>query len=168
MKAIVIALLCVAVGLGIILFRQNATVSSQETQLAAIGAELSALKQQTKSVSFDLQVKCSEQARKAFIQGGFNANDLASYQNHYNPQLKKCFIEMQNTTSQGKTVWTHRNVFDAVEGKEYGTYSWRADAVKKYWEVPPIICVVETPQGETQQCHSDDEFSKLVHIYMAE
>lgn len=167
MKAIVIVLLSVAMGLGIFLFRQSATIASQEAQLAAIGAELSALKLQTKSVSLDIQVKCSEQAHKAFVQSGFKANDWAGYQNHYNAQLKKCFIETQNTTTQGKTVWTYRNVYDAVEGKQYATYAWHTDAEKQYWEVPPFMCNVESPQGEKQQCHSEEEFSKLIQIYMA-
>ena len=167
MKAIVIALLCVAVGLGVLLFRQSTTVAFQEAQLAAIGAEVSALKQQTKSVSLDLQIKCSEQAHKAFIQCGFKANDMAGYQNHYNIQLKQCLIETQSTTTQGKTVWHYRNLHDAIEGKLYGTYIWHTDAVKKYWEVPPFMCEVESPQGEKQQCHSEEEFEKLIQVYMA-
>jgi hypothetical protein len=167
MKAIIIILLVAAIGLSVLLFRQNVTIASQGARLAAVDAELSALKQQSKSVSLDLQVKCSEQAKKAFVQGGFKAN-TAGYENHYNAKLNKCFIDMQNTTSLGKEFLTNRYVFDAVEGKQYGTYGWRSVHGKKYWEVPPISCEVELPQGEKQHCNSEEEFSKLVQIYMAE
>lgn len=167
MKIIVITIACVAAILAIFVFRQNATIASQDAQLTAIGAELSALKQQTKSVSLDIQMKCSEQSRKAFIQSGFKTNDQAVYQNHYNAQLKKCFIDVQNTMVKGETIWTYQNVYDAVEGKQYGTYAWHTDPVKKYWEVPPIICEVELLQGEKVQCQSEDEFVKLIQVYMA-
>lgn len=168
MKVIVIALLCVALVLGTLLYRQSTTIVSQGAQLAAIGSELSALKQQSKSVSLDLQVKCSAQADKVFIQSGFKANDMADYQSHYNAQLKKCFIEVQNTSTQGNTVWTYRNVYDAVERKQYGTYAWHTDPVKKYWEVPPVMCEVESAQGEKQKCNSDAEFTKLIQIYISD
>ena len=168
MKATTIILLCAAIGLGIFLFRQNTTIASQDAQLAAISVELSALKQQNKSASLDFQVKCSEQAQKAFIQLGFKANDIASYQSHYNAKLNKCFIDTENTTFQGKTGWTYRNVYDAVEGRSYGTYVWHTERNKKYWEVPPFMCEVESPQGEKQRCNSKEEFSKLVQIYMVE
>ena len=163
-KVLIIIVLCAVIGLGALLFRQNATIVSQETKLAAVDAELSALKQQSKSVSLDLQVKCSEQAHKTFVQSRFNAG----YENHYNAKLKKCFIDMQDTTSQGKEYLTNRYVSDAIEGKLYGTYAWHSAHNKKYWEVPPTICEVESLQGEKQRCNSEEEFSKLVQVYMAE
>lgn len=170
MKIIAIVLLCVAIGFGVLLFRQSATNASQESQLNTIEAELSALKRQSKlvSLSLDLQIKCSEQAKKAFVQSGLKANDLAAFQSHYNATLKKCFIDTSNTSVYGKTTWNYRNIYDAIEGKEYGIYIWHTDPIKKYWEVPPIKCEVESLQGEQQYCNSEKEFSKLVNIYMAE
>src|SRR6266851_3062813 len=55
---------------------------------------------------------------------------------------------------------------DGFEGKVYGSYMWRADKVKKYWEVPPIQCTVTLPSGEEKTCHSSDEFDSLVKEYM--
>ena len=74
--------------------------------------------------SLELQANCSEQARKVFADMGHARNPLAGYENHYNPDMNKCFIHIQNTDTKVDpgTIWTYRNVFDAFEGKEYGTF----------------------------------------------
>jgi hypothetical protein len=168
MKIIVFVLFCLAIGLGGFLYWQYVTIASQGTQIAAIGADLAALKQRPKTASLDIQVQCSDQARKAFEQDGFKENDLATYQNHYNVQLNKCFIETDDTTLHGKAIWNNRNLYDAIEGKQYGAFAWRSDALKKNSEVPPVVCEVDSPQGQKQQCHSEEEYSKLVQFYMAQ
>jgi hypothetical protein len=71
---------------------------------------------------------------------GYKTGDLAGYTNHYNSELKKCFILVETTdakTTPG-TIWTNKFLSDAHERKVYGAYSWRTDKVKKYWEVPLI------------------------------
>ena len=153
-------LLGVAIALGVYAYRQNATIETQQAQLLAAS-------ERTKTASLDLQAKCSEQASKAFAQAGYTARDAgAAYQNHYNRKLNKCFIEIENTTATSGVVWTHRTLFDAFESKPYGTYAWRTDEKKKYWEVAPVMCEVISPNGEKQPCGSDDEFQNLIRIYM--
>jgi hypothetical protein len=167
-KAIVILLVIAVIALAVFLFRQNSAIAVHEERLAAIFAELSAKRLEVKSPPLDLQAKCSDQARKAFTLSGLKESEGATYQNHYNVKLNKCFIETQNQSVRGKTIWTFRNVYDAFEGRLYGTYAWHTEDNKKYWEVKPTMCEVELRSGENQTCQSDEEFSKLVQGYMVE
>jgi len=119
-----------------------------------------------KNTNLEAQEKCSEQARRFFADLGYEKKQTAGYENHYNPLMNKCFIQVGNTEIQQSTIWTYRNVFDAFEGKEYGSYSWHTVKDKKYWEVPPFECKVTLPSGEQKPCGSKEEFTDLVRIYM--
>src|SRR5690349_24996893 len=90
----------------------------------------------------ELQAKCSAQARKAFENEGLAKNEMAGYINHYNPELKRCFVatSLTDAKTNPKMIWTTRSVYDAFEGKEYATYMWHTVVGKKYWEVPPFQC----------------------------
>ena len=166
MKGVSLLLLAVVVALGVLAYRQTDTITAQQGQLAALASRVSAADDRARSVSLDLQAKCAEQARKTFVQSGFKPTDGAVYENHYSTKLNKCFVHVQNTTTQATTIWTHRNVYDAFEGKPYGTYAWHTVGEKKCWEVAPVICEVISPTGDKQLCHSDEEFTKLVKVYM--
>src|SRR5712691_9516318 len=110
-------------------------------------------------------------AKKTFQDMGYKPNDLAGFENHYNPRLNKCFVQVTHTdASNPKMIWTHRTVLDAFEGKVYGEYHWHTDPVKKYWEVPPFQCKVVPLAGEASipasekfsNCKSEDEFNELI------
>lgn len=166
MKGLSLLLLAVVVALGVVAYRQSETIATQQDQLAALASRASAADERARSASLDFQAKCAEQARKAFLQSGFKPTDGADYENHYSTKLNKCFVHVQNTTTHATTFWIHRNVYDAFEGKPYGTYAWHTVGEKKYWEVAPVICEVISPTGDKQVCHSDDEFTKLVKVYL--
>lgn len=125
------------------------------------------IQKQQAAATFDLQERCAEQSRKTFNDLGFKAKDLASYENHYNEKLNKCFIEIRNSTpsSDGRMV-VSRNVSDALEGKVFGEYIWQSDKVKKYWEVAPLMCKVTLPSREDRLCKSEDEFKELLKPYL--
>jgi hypothetical protein len=165
-KVLTTLLLCVAIALGVFIYRQSVTIEGQQTRLSALESQLSAENERAKSATLDLQSKCSEQARKAFAEIGYKSSDGAAYQNHYSARLNKCFIETDKTAAHEKTIWRWRNLFDAFEGKQYGTFAWRNQGEKKYWEVAPYICNAIAPNGETKQCASEDEFSSLIRTYM--
>jgi hypothetical protein len=98
---------------------------------------------------------------------GYKPKDIAGYENHYNTKLNKCFIMVQNTdATYSPTIWTHKSLFDAYEGKAYGDYSWHTVKNKRYWEVPPFMCKVVLPTGEEHWCKSDEEFDELIKVYM--
>jgi hypothetical protein len=160
------ALLFVAlIVMGAFLRSQSARIGELERAIQQLNSRLD---EKTATVSLEFQTKCSEQARKVFADLGYNKNQLAGYENHYNSQMNKCFIQVQNmdTKTSPGTIGTYRNVFDAFEGKEYGAYAWYTKKGKQYWEVPPFQCEVTLPSGEKKSCHSDGEFTELVKVYM--
>lgn len=165
MKFVIVFLVIVLIALAVMLRTQSTKIGDLQRQIHDLDAQLA---EKAKADTLDLQAKCSEQARKAFadLEIPKNEKNVASYENHYNAKLNKCFIHVEHHAYTPGTIWTHRHVFDAFEGKVYGAYMWHTDKVKKYWEVPPIKCEVTLPSGEKKDCHSNDEFTELVKVYM--
>jgi hypothetical protein len=58
------------------------------------------LKQQKEATSLDLQNKCSKQALAEFTVLGWTKEPAASFANHYNQKLNKCFIQIENTDTK--------------------------------------------------------------------
>ncbi len=114
----------------------------------------------------ELQGKCANQAKASYAEGGWLKEQLATYTNHYNPKLTKCFMEVQSTTVQGGDVFNNKYVSDAYEGKNYAEYAWKAEKGKKYWEVAPFMCKVEKLSGEVVYCKTTEEFEELVKQFM--
>jgi hypothetical protein len=163
-----VLLFVVTVGSAVFAYRQGETIAEQGTRIAALNAQEAVAAARPKPASLDIQAKCPEQAHKAFVQGGFKTSNGGDYQSHYSAKLKKCFLEVLQNTPQGTTIWSYRNVFDAFEGKLYASYMWHTEPDSKYWEVAPMHCEVTLSSGEKTLCHSDDEFSDLVKVYMKE
>ena len=143
-------------------------IDALEKQNKDLAAKLEA---QTNTASLASQKECATQAESAFASGGWGKEKMASFTNHYNSKMNKCFVEVQNTDAKGATkdgagILVSREVFDAFEGKEFGNYAWSSRAGKKYWEVAPFMCYVLSSSGEKVTCHSSDEFDALVKIYM--
>lgn len=122
-------------------------------------------------INWERKKDCAAQAAREFQAEGYKLNDdnidnMASFTNHYDPALRVCFvlIESASSTTSGRSF--SKVLLDAYEGKEYGSYLWFPDPVKKYWEVPPFECHVLTAVGEKRVCKSDDEFNALVNAYM--
>lgn len=123
----------------------------------------------TKAASLEGQAKCAQQARAEFEADGWAKKPMASFTNHYNAQLNKCFIQIQSSEVNTKTdtIFTYRTVMDAFEGRGYAEYSWKSDTTKKYWEVAPFVCKVTTLSGGQEvYCKSTEEFDELVKQFM--
>jgi len=139
-------------------------VYQQEKAIETLKAEI-AEKKKDRSL-FEYQERCAEAARKSYSDMGFKNKEWAAFENHYNEKLNRCFIEITDVETNGGRIVTSKSIFDAVEGKQYGEYIWQSDKVKKYWEVPPILCDVISPSGEKTLCKSDDEYKELLKPYM--
>src|SRR5262245_11024664 len=112
-----------------------------------------------------LQRACAQQAREQFKLLGYDQNDEAEFENHYNAGLNKCLMVLKNYCDTKDAGYYSRcvskNLIDDFEGKEYGEYLWCSDKEKKYWEQPPVVCYVKLPSGEATTCHSEPEFEGL-------
>jgi hypothetical protein len=116
------------------------------------------------AVNLDAQAKCAQQSRAEFDAQAWPKTSMASFTNHYNQKLNKCFMETVTTPSDLKPYvpTSFRTVADAFEGKVYADYFWRNATNKKYWEVAPTECKVTTLTGETVFCKSTEEYEQLI------
>lgn len=150
------------IAIGAVVAVQQLRISRLEDDVAA--AKKAAL-ETVMATSLELQKKCADQAHKVFLQLGYKDNSLAIFENHYSRRDGRCFIHVHNTVGGGGEVSVFGSLFDAFEGKVYGTYIWRTKPGKKYYEVAPIQCDVMLPTG-VKKCSSEDEFSELIKFYM--
>jgi TolA-binding protein len=157
-------LLIVAVGLlAFLLYSQNSALRQERQRIQELNEKVESL---SKKNDLDAQEKCARQSREAFKRDGWEKEKGALFSNHYNEKLNRCFMQVDNTDTKPEFPVVSKVVSDAFEGKVYATYMWRADKVKKFWEVPPFMCTVTLPSGEDKDCHSSDEFDALVKAYL--
>jgi hypothetical protein len=146
------------------LYHQDAVIKAQGRTIEKLTEELS---KKPKDVPLELQEKCAAQAKRKVDELGFNNKALAGFENHYNDQMSKCFVEIDDIDStNAPTIWTHKSLIDAYGGKSYGEYHWHTEKDKKYWEVLPFSCKVLSSSGEDQICKSNDEYEALIKVYL--
>lgn len=122
--------------------------------------------------NLELQEKCALQAEKMFRTLGYKGvqqnGNFDLYRSHWNAKLNKCFmtIESTNVTTTSGTMFINRFLFDAYEQREYAEYTWMSSKVKKYWEVPPMICKLISSSDDEQLCKSEEEYKAFVARYM--
>jgi hypothetical protein len=165
MKNFLLALLLVAVVvLSFVTFSERSALRQQQDRVRQLNAELK--ESTSKSMTFERQGKCAQQAREEFRSEGWEKRETAGFTNHFNSKLNKCFMEIEDTDVKQGTLITSKTLSDAFEGKVYANYICSSDKKKKYWEVPPLECDVTLPTGEKKICHSSDEFDELIKVYM--
>lgn len=138
-------------------------------------AELKAkIEQQSAAANFELQAKCSKDAKSWFGQNWSpeKTTILLNYTNHYNTKQNKCFIlvEHHNGANLPPAIgfsWANIMVlYDVYENAEYAHFS-----ENHYTYYKPRIRngdeVVECDVGD-QKCKTGDEFNNLVRPYMSE
>ncbi len=115
-----------------------------------------------------LKARCAEQAGKTFADLGYKTTELNRYESHYNRTLNKCFIrtESQDSYTVPDAIFAYQNVLDVFEVRQLGSYAWRGTKRTKHREARPFVCEVTLPSGDKRVCHSNDEFTKLVKLYM--
>lgn len=167
MKNAVICLLLIAVGfLGMLAYSQDNTIREQKLSLQDLTAKLQA---SSTKASLDLQEKCARQARAEFKESGWEKEAMASFINHYDDELNKCFLLVTNTSPSASTpgqFLTNAILTDAFESKAFGMFMTESQKDKKYWEVKPFMCYVVAPSGEQQKCESRGEFDGMIQRYI--
>src|SRR5262245_56888010 len=154
MKTLIALLFFAVCTLAVVWYRQAAMISSLQKELAVLAAI-----PKPKTYPLEFQERCADQARKAFKELGYKPNDVVAYTSHFNSTLKKCFMHLEYLDNN---AISHRNVADATEGRVYAQYMFKADKVKKYWDVAPVICQVTLGNGEERYCKTTEEFNELI------
>jgi hypothetical protein len=173
MKIGMFLLVAVVAVLALFVYSQETAIRQQQHTIDQLDAQIQTA---AKSTAFDFQERCAKQAKDFFTSKGWTSNDpdkpnLGSYANHYDPALNKCFMVIDNTlidTGKSDQPFNTEVLFDAFDGITYGEFMFRADPVKKYWEVKPVACHVILPSGERRECQSKEEFHNLLATYMGE
>jgi hypothetical protein len=98
-------------------------------------------------------------------------NPWASFTDHFNKSLGKCFVEIQvlsDPKSDPGHITKSRYMSDAYEGKEYADYVWQGETGKNYGKGPPAFCwmIPDGDQAQRRDCKSEAEFDDFVSIYM--
>ncbi len=159
-SAIILLIPCVG-GLGVLLYLQTAALRGQRREVQELKAKLDSL---SKATDFDLQGKCAKQALDVWKAGGWDRKKAATYSNHYNEKLKKCFLQIETTTEESGADVTFETVMDAFESKGYAEFIWKVD--HKSGDSKSMRCSAILPSGEAITCTSPEEFDALVKQYM--
>jgi hypothetical protein len=159
-SAIVLLIVCIGV-LGVLLYRQTTALHEQRRQVQELSAKLNS---QTNAADFDLQAKCAKQALDVWKAGGWDKKKLATYSNHYNEKLQKCFMRIDTSTEEAGADVTFETVMDAFESKGYAEFIWKVD--HKSGDTGSMRCSAILPSGEAIKCTSPEEFDALVKQYM--
>jgi hypothetical protein len=115
------------------------------------------------------QKVCAEGAQKAFSKSFKVEQGGISYEftSHYDAQMNVCYILVHGS---GVNIGTQSPyvsyvLFDAIEGRTYGQYTWINTQKKKYWEVEPLDCSVSPRDSDKVTCKSAYEFDRLIDKY---
>lgn len=157
--ATIVLLFATVVALGIFARRQTIELRDERARDRQLNAKLDLL---SKNANLDLQARCAEQALKTWKSGGWEKLKNATYSNHYNQSMNKCFMRIENSIpDRSGAVFASDRIVDAYEGKVYGEMTWRLDAAGN-----AMRCSATLPTGEQVQCTSPEEFDSLAGQFM--
>lgn len=136
-------------------------------------ADLKAMvEKQNAAAAYDLQAKCSKDARMWFNENWSSDKDtiLLDFTNHYNVKQNKCFILVEyhynsRLAGPGGDSWTNdMNLYDVYENSRYAQFD---ENHYTYWK-PKYSTGDEVITCEVSgtQCKTGQEFNNLVGQYM--
>jgi hypothetical protein len=138
---------------------------SEMAFLLSLGSALDARAQQAHAPLSD-QKACSIQAKKFFNETEYSDDSKHPLKNeftsHYDSAVKVCYVRIDYSSQEGKTVSVSSYVFDAFEGRALAEYVWLSQPGKRYWEVKPTTCNVKPINKEKTYCKTTEEFEDLV------
>ncbi len=159
-----------------ILFSLGLFVGCDTDRIAKLEKENADLKakveKQSAAENFDLQAKCSKDARIWFNENwsGSKKALFLDFTNHYEAKLNKCFILVEyhlnsDKGAPGEYLWVNDvNLYDVYENSKYGEF-----VEDHYTHTKPTVSIgqeVTTCEVYGTKCKASDEFYKLVGPYM--
>ena len=110
------------------------------------------------------QATCAQQAKAAFqdYKGGAPPG-FSDYQSHYNKELNKCFILINQKSELNRQPVMATELYDAVERRWLASYTQLTKEGKAYL----LNCELKpTSQEKEAICKSKQEFDAFVSKYM--
>jgi hypothetical protein len=154
----------------VLLLREHGATGALRTENARLSAQLADTSEKSQAAA---KIACAARAEAAFRalgyseKGGDGASNLGdTYNNHYNPALRRCLMVVVSTSFHGANETITQNIFDVDERADFGDYSWVSSDTKKYWEQRPIQCIMKPPGKPEAVCRSTDEWDTYVKSLM--
>jgi len=146
--------------LAIVTWRLYREIAANRQKVAQIQELTRSLELQSARETFELQEKCTAQAKTKFqaIPDAYGA-----HRGHYNAKLNKCFmaLELIGEGAEGR-VFT-KTLFDPYDGTEYARFSEEyPNSIEGHKS--PYTC--ELIQPERKQCESDEEYESYIATFM--
>ncbi|MBI3793284.1 MAG: hypothetical protein HY280_00975 [Nitrospinae bacterium] len=139
-------------------------VETAENRSAAMESKMASLEKLVGAINvkddYDLAERCGKQASSAFKSLFGEKQESATFTNHYNKKLNKCFVMVVNKITVGrktkKELSRAVSIFDINENKEYGYY------LKNAKDEAPKCSFLEKP------CESEKDWDALTAPFMGE
>jgi hypothetical protein len=126
-------------------------------------------KKQQVSTQYDLQSRCSKDAKVWFNENWNRDKDtkLLDYTNHYNSAQNKCFIlvEYHYSLADGSSWMMDMSLTDVYENDKFGSLS--VTHMIRYKPVVETEQTVVSCEVVGAKCKDVDEFNRLVQPYMS-
>ena len=121
------------------------------------------------TADYDLQAKCSKDARVWFNENWKRDKDtlLLDFTNHYNKELNKCFLVVEYHYRLGlEGTWVNDvELYDVYENSKVGTFGEDHIVSKKpAFETRDVM--VDCELFDVRKCKTLEEFNGLVRPYM--
>jgi len=141
-------------------------ISRLEKQTQELQAEV---KKDRAATDYDLQAKCSRDARAWFKENWQSDKDtlLLDYTNHYNKSLNKCFVVVEYHFSTPVSEWTNdMTLWDVYENSKYGNVAEsHSNSGKPDYKDEDVV---GTCTLLDKTCKTVAEFSNLVRPHMSD
>ena len=122
--------------------------------------------------SLQSQRMCADQAEHVFTSEGWRLDGsqqngmIATYTDHFNVRLNKCFmlLAVTNVNETTKDISNSYALTDAFEGTTYAAYYGTSSQGNA---LPSITqCEISDPNSPRVVCHSSEEWKRLVTPYI--
>ena len=164
MRAALSAILVLLVGILMgVVYSQQKNIENDQQAVMEIG---NTLKSNNDVSALDVEDKCARQAAEFSKQSATLESLPNSYVDHYNPQMRKCFVlttSIYYPNSNSAEVSTESDFLsDAFEQWGYGDYI----GINKNGSTAIAECYVYSLKQKKVICHSRDEFINLISEYL--
>jgi hypothetical protein len=159
-----------------LLLQERGATGALQAENAKLRAQLADTAAAAEKDQVAAKIACATRAAAVFRALGFSEKggggasglDNDTYNNHYNPALKRCLIVVVSTSWHAATAreTITQSMFDVDERTDFGSYGWVSSDTKKYWEQAPMQCSMKPPGKPEAVCRSTAEWDSYVKSLM--
>ena len=138
----------------------KALLSAPKTPTNFPAIQKERLAEQVNAAIWEHGLQCSSKAEHFFDENKFSDSGSASYENHFNSRLNRCFILVTVNTFVGAGFFHYKVLMDVIDAKTVAEYDKKVSPATEY-PVKPFVCDILD-----KYCQTDEEFDAFVKSYM--